>query len=452
MKTPLLIKKIKSLLLGADSNNHDNIDLSIEQVRDLSVQRIHSTRLVRLCCLTFLVLIVWAAVASVPQSAHGEARVVPSQRLQVVQAVDGGIITEIFVKEGQQVKAGQTLIQIDTTRFNSSVREKEAIEGSLKLREARLLALLNNTSMKVPKELQEAYPEQYSQEMKLLNNKMLEWGAMTQINEQQLRQRQQELEEAQSRARAAKSAQEIAQKELNSMRPLLKTGAVSPVEILRIEKDVSSAQGDYQASSAQSSRLGAAISEAREKIKETRFKLENEARTELSDVKGKLASLAQNQIELSDRVNQATLKAPVTGLIQRILYNTKGAVVPAGKEVVEIVPIDEQLVFETKINPRDIAFIRPGQKATIRVTAYDYATYGALNGTVESISADSLLDEYSKPYYAIKVIASRQTVDQRIKLLPGMVADVSIETEQRSVLSYLSKPILRAKASAFTER
>lgn len=452
MKMPAFIDTIKHLLLGTDSKPSSNIELTIEQVRDLSVQNNHSARLIRLCCLTFLILLVWAAVASVPQSAHGEARVVPSQKLQVVQTVDGGIITNVYVKEGQLVKAGQTLIQIDTTRFNSSVNEKEAIETSLKFKEARLLALLNNDRMKVSAELQNKYPELYFQEAKLLDNKLREWTAMTQITEQQLNQRQRELEEAQSRASAAKSSQEIALQELNSMRPLLKSGAVSPVEILRIEKEVANSRGDYQAATAQTNRLLSAITEAREKIKETRFKLENEAGTELSEVKGRLASLAQNQIELNDRVNQATLKAPVAGLIQRILYNTKGAVVPAGKEVIEIVPSDEQLVFETKINPKDIAFVRPEQKATIRVTAYDYATYGALNGKVESISADSLIDEFGKPYYVVKVIASRQDVDGRIKLLPGMVADVSIETEQRSVLSYLTKPILRAKSVAFTEK
>ena len=151
-------------------------------------------------------------------------------------------------------------------------------------------------------------------------------------------------------------------------------------------------------------------------------------------------------------MNQATLKTPVDGLVQRILYNTRGAVVPAGKEVIEIVPIDEQLVFETRINPKDIAFIRPEQSANIRVTAYDYSIYGALEGTVESISADSLLDEFGRPYFSVKVTVPRLKVHEKIRLMPGMVANVSIETEDRTVLSYLTKPVIRGSIQAFTEQ
>lgn len=426
--------------------------LSISQIRELHSSQGRADRLVKLTLLAFLVLLVWAALAQVPQSAIGESKVIPSQKLQIVQAVDGGVITDIEVHEGQLVKAGQTLIQIDTTRFSSNVHEKEAIEASLTMREAQLMALLNHSEMKVPEDMKSKYPDLYAQETKLLNSKLQEWNSMTEINEQQLTQKQQELAEAESRARAAASAQSLAEQELASMRPLLKSGAVSPVEVLRIDKDVASAKGDYQAASAQSARLKSAISEAREKIKETRLKLENQARSELADTKGKLESLAQNQIELSDRVKHATLKAPVDGLIQRILYNTKGAVVPAGKEVVEIVPIDEQLVFETRISPKDIAFIRPGQKATIRVSAYDSSIFGAIHGEVSNISADSLTDDYGKPYYAVKVTAPRVGTNPQIKLIPGMVANVSIETQERSVLSYLTKPILRASPKIFTER
>ena len=426
-------------------------ELDILQARDLAHGQVLAKRLIQICCATLLCLLVWAAIAKVPQAAHGEARVITSQRLQVVQAVDGGIITDVLVQEGQLVKAGQTLLQIDTTRFSSSLREKEAIDASLQFRQARLLAQLKKSSMEVPAGLIKDFPEMYSQEMKLLESKIREWSSLTEIYEQQLSQRQREYEEAQSRAYAAKRNLEISNQELESMRPMLKSGAVSAVELMRIERDVAKARGDYDGASAQTSRISSSITEAREKIKETRLKQENEARTELSEVKAKLASLEQNQIELSDRVNQATLKAPVDGLIQRILYNTRGAVVPAGKEVIEIVPIDEQLVFETRIKPKDIAFIRPDQTATVRVTAYDYSVYGALSGKVQSISADSLIDELGIPYFNVKVIVPITEVNKNVQLMPGMVADVSIQTEDRTVLSYLSKPITRASTKAFTE-
>ena len=452
MKIQHHAQRIVDWLAGRNEEHHMPATAGLDQSRLWYEQQVLTKRLVHGCALTLLALLAWSAIATVPQAAHGEARVVPSQRLQVIQAVDGGVINQVFVREGQLVKAGDKLVQIDITRFSSSLKEKEAIDASFQFREARLMAQLNNTTLNLPAPLIQQYPDLYLQESKLLQTKLQEWAAQTQIYEQQLDQRQRELDEAQSNATAAKRNLEISEQELSSMRPLLKSGAVSPVEVLRLERDVAKAKGDYEGANAQTNRLYSAIREARQKIEEIRLKQINEARTELSEVKARLASLEQNQIELNDRVNQATLKTPVDGLVQRILYNTRGAVVPAGKEVIEIVPIDEQLVFETRINPKDIAFIRPEQSANIRVTAYDYSIYGALEGTVESISADSLLDEFGRPYFSVKVTVPRLKVHEKIRLMPGMVANVSIETEDRTVLSYLTKPVIRGSIQAFTEQ
>lgn len=439
-------------IMGRTGENQIPEDAPLDQSRLWAKQQILTKRLVRCCSITLLCLLMWSAIATVPQAAHGEARVVPSQRLQVIQAVDGGVINQVFVREGEQVKAGDKLVQIDITRFSSSLKEKEAIDASFQFREARLLAQLNNKQISLPESLTKQYPDLYLQESKLLQSKLQEWAAQTEIYEQQLDQRQREQDEAQSNAATAKRSLESSEQELASMRPLLKSGAVSPIEILRLEREASKARGDFEAASAQTNRLYSAIREAKQKIEEIRLKQINEARTELSEVKARLASLEQNQIELSDRVNQATLKTPVDGLVQRILYNTRGAVVPAGKEVIEIVPIDEQLVFETRINPKDVAFIRPDQRATIRVTAYDYAVYGALEGKVDSISADSLIDEFGRPYFSVKVTVARLDVNEKVRLMPGMVANVSVETDERTVLSYLTKPVLRGSIEAFTEQ
>jgi len=452
MKFDVLFNRLKNRFYTQSNSSSMPTEAPLDQARLWTEQQRLTKRLVQGCAFTLLALLAWSAIATVPQAAHGEARVVPAQRLQVIQAVDGGVINAVYVREGQQVKAGDKLVQIDITRFSSSLREKEAIDASFQFREARLLAQLNNTELKLPEPLIKQYPDLYLQESKLLQTKLQEWAAQTEIYEQQLSQRQRELDEARSNATAAKRNLEISEQELASMRPLLKSGAVSPVEVLRLERDVAKARGDFQGASAQTNRLFSAIREARQKIEEIRLKQINEARTELSEVKARLASLEQNQIELSDRVNQATLRTPVDGLVQRILYNTMGAVVPAGKEVIEIVPIDEQLVFETRINPKDIAFIRPAQRANVRVTAYDYSMYGALLGTVESISADSLIDEFGRPYFSVKVTVPRLEVNEEVRLMPGMVANVSIETEERTVLSYLTKPLLRGSIETFTER
>lgn len=447
-----IVRKAGGFIFHPAPQTHLPAEAGLEQARLWTVQQAMTRKLVRSCMLLLLALFAWSALATIPQSAHGEARVVPSQRLQVIQAVDGGVISQVFVKEGELVKMGDRLVQIDITRFSSSLKEKEAMEASFQFREARLLAQLNHSTLDLPPALVQRYPDLFAQEAKLLQTKLQEWATQTQIYEQQLNQRQRELDEAQSNMTAARRHLEVAEQELASMRPLLKSGAVSPVEVLRLEGDVAKARGDAGASSAQASRLQSAVREARQKIEETRLKQINEARTELSEVKARLASLAHNQVELSDRVNQATLKAPVDGLVQRILYNTRGAVVPAGKEVLEIVPADEQLVFETRLNPKDIAFIRPGQLALVRVTAYEYTRHGALEGVVDSISADSLLDEFGRPYFNVKVTVPRAKASEQLRLMPGMVANVSIQTEDRTVLSYLTQPLWRGALQAFTEQ
>lgn len=434
------------------TNSNFYQEVSITQSRQLEQHRVMAQKLGRLGVVCLTVLFIWSALASVPQAALGSGKVVPSKRLQIVQVVDGGILTDIVVSEGDFVEKGQIIAQIDPTRFNSSLNEKEAIEAALRLREERLVSLLNGSIFDPDQQYKKRFPEIYSEEMTLLSTIRQEWQAQTQIYNEQLAQRQRELEEAQSRAKAAQQSVELLDQELRQVKPLLRTGAVSQVEVLRIDKQMAQAQGDLSASLAQSKRLESAIEEARKKVQETQLQLKNKARTELSEVKGKLASLSQNKVELTDRVEQATLRAPVSGQVQRVLYNTKGAVVPPGQEILEIVPNDDLLVFETRIDPKDIGFIRPDQQATVRVTAYDYTIYGALQGKVQTISADSLQDEKGNPFYSVKVIVDKENINPKLDLLPGMIAEVSIRTEDRTVLSYLTKPLRRGISQAFTER
>lgn len=427
-------------------------EISVSQSRQLIRHKELAQKLSRLGIACLVILFIWAAFAPVPQAARGSGKVVPSKRLQIVQVVDGGVLTDIVVSEGELVKKGQIIAQIDTTRFSSSLQEKEAIEASLRLREERLISLLNGSPFTPDPQYRQRFPELYAEEMALLNSTRQEWQAQTQIYTEQLAQRQRELEEAQSRAIAAQQAADLLDIELKQVKPLLRTGAVSQMEVLRIDKQIAQAQGDLSASQAQSRRLESAIQEARKKIQETSLQLENKVRAELSEVKGKLASLSQNKVELSDRVEQATLRAPVSGQVQRVLYNTKGAVVPPGQEILEIVPFDDLLVFETRIDPKDIGFIRPDQEATVRVTAYDYTIYGALKGRVQNISADSLQDEKGNPFYSVKVIVDKENINSNLDLIPGMIAEVSIRTADRTVLSYLTKPLRRGISQAFTER
>ena len=410
--------------------------------------------LVRTAVLVVLVLIVWAAFASIDEVTKGEAKVIPSKQLQVIQSFDGGVVSEILVREGQEVEAGQLLLKIDETRATSGVRESAAQAFALQTRQARLKALAEGQPFNPPIAHPGNAEEQriVDEERQLYDSRRSELQALVGINEQQLEQRQQELTEAQSKKESASRSLDLSQQELNKTRPLLATGAVSEVEILRLERDVSRARGDKEQATAQSARAQAAISEARRKIQETELSFRNEARKDLSEVLGRLNALNEGAVALVDKVSKSQVKSPVRGRVQRLLSNTVGGVVQPGKDIVEIVPLDDALVLEAKVQPKDIGFIHPGQNATVKFTAYDFSIYGGLDAFVENISPDTETDERGNNTFYVVRVRTKQSNFNNMPIIPGMTAEVDILTGKKTVLSYLLKPVLKARTNALRER
>ena len=255
-----------------------------------------------------------------------------------------------------------------------------------------------------------------------------------------------------SRKTSAERALDLGQQELAKTKPLLATGAVSEVDILRLERETSRSRGESEQASAQIARVQAAIGEAQRKIQETEIAFRNEARKELAEVVGKLNALNEGQVALTDKVTKSQVKSPVRGRVQRLLANTVGGVVQAGKDIVEIVPLDDQLVLEARMAPKDIAFIRPDQNATVKFTAYDFSIYGGLDAKVENISPDTIVDERGNAYYLVRVRTTRSNFSEKLPIIPGMTAEVDVLTGQKTVLTYLLKPVLKVKAYALRER
>jgi membrane fusion protein, adhesin transport system len=422
----------------------------------MSTARTHRAQtLVRSAVVVTVVLIVWASVAQVDEVTKGEAKVIPSRQLQVIQSLDGGVVSEILVKEGQVVEAGQLLLKIDETRATSGVRESAAQAFSLRVKAARLKALAEGTAFEPPA-AQEGNLEEariLDEERQLYDAKRSELSAMLSINDQQLAQRRQELSEAQARRNSAQRSMDLSQQELSKTRPLLATGAVSEVEVLRLEREVSRARGDMEQAGAQSARAQAAINEASRKIQETDLSFRNEARKELSEVLARLNALTEGAVALADKVDKSQVKSPVRGRVQRLLANTVGGVVSPGRDIVEIVPLDDALVLEAKIQPRDIAFIHPGQAATVKFSAYDFAIYGGMEAVVENISPDTVTNERGdQTYYVVRVRTTQPQLNDKMPILPGMTAEVDVLTGQKTVMSYLLKPVLRAHERALSER
>jgi adhesin transport system membrane fusion protein len=411
-------------------------------------------KIVRAALVVVVALIVWAAFARIDEFTRGDGKVIPSRQLQVVQSLDGGVVSEILVREGEEVEAGKVLLKIDHTRAQSGVRESAAQVFAMRVKQTRLKALAENTPF-TPPTPRVADPEELrivDEERNLYVSRVSELNALISINRQQLTQREQDYTEAASRHKAALRGMQISQQELSKTRPLLATGAISEVEVLRLERDVTRYRGDVEQSSAQMARTQAGIGEAQRKMQETELSFRSEARRELSDVLGKLNALNEGAVALADKVDKAQVKSPVRGRIQRLLANTVGGVVQPGKDIVEIVPLDDALVLEAKVSPKDIAFIRPGQDATVKFTAYDFAIYGGLEAQVENISPDTQVDERGNAFYLVRVRTEKPNFGEQLPIIPGMTAEVSILTGKKTVLSYLLKPILRAKAYALSER
>lgn len=422
----------------------------------MSTAKTHRAQtLVRTAVIVMVVLITWAALAPIDEVTKGDAKVIPSKQLQVIQSLDGGIVSEILVKEGQVVEAGQMLLKIDETRATSGVRESAAQTFALQTKLARLKALAEGQSFTPPTPRKDNLEEQrvVEEERQLYDARRSEFHALVGISERQLEQREQELTEAKSKRDSATRSLELSQQELTKTRPLLATGAVSEVEILRLERDVSRARGDKEQATAQSARALAAIAEARRKIQETELSFRNEARKELSEVLGRLNALNEGAVALADKVDKAQVKSPVRGRVQRLLANTVGGVLQPGKDIVEIVPLDDALVLEAKVQPKDIAFIHPGQAATVKFTAYDFGVYGGLEAVVENISPDTETDERgNNTFYVVRVRTKQTNFSDKMPIIPGMTAEVDILTGKKTVLSYLLKPILKAHAYALRER
>ena len=418
----------------------------------LQQEPLRARGLLRIAAGALVLLLIWATFAQLDEVTRGDARVVPTSQVQIVQSVDGGVVEALLVKEGQIVEAGQLMMRVDPTRFVSNMQESRASQLSYQAKALRLEALTRGTAFNPPAELVREAPDVVAQEQRLYESRRAEIGAQLYISQAQLSQRRQELNEVTARRDQAERGLELMTKELNATRPMISTGAVSEVEVFRLEREVARLRGDMEQATAQISRVQSAILEASRKIEEVQLTSRNQMSGELSDTMNKLASLSQGSRALEDKVKHADIKSPVRGTVKRLLVNTMGAVVQPGKEVVEVVPLDDTLILEVQIVPKDIAFLRPGQQAMVKFSAYDFSIYGGLVADVINIGADSVIDEKGNAFYHVRVRTQKPSLGANLPVIPGMVAQVDILTGKKSVLSYLLKPVLRAKANALTER
>jgi len=403
----------------------------------------------------FVLFLIWAYFSEIEEVTRGEGKVIPSSQIQIVQNLEGGIISEILVDVGELVKQDQLLLRIDKTRFSSSVQQNRLKYLSLKAKAARLLAEANGTVFEIPQEITAEKPEIGTREHELFESRKREFQSNIAIFKEQISQRNQELKEMQSRLEELNRTNSLIQKELRLTRPLVAEGAVSEVEVLRLERQASTMLGDIEGIKLSIPRARSKLQEAQIAMREEKLAFFNKAKAELNDVQAELEGLSATAIALEDRLKRTSVRSPVNGTINQLLVNTVGAVIQPGMDLIEIVPLEDTLLVETKIKPADIAFLRPNQEAIVKFTAYDFTIYGGLDAKLEHISADSITDEQGNSYYLARLRTNKNylgTDNDPLPIIPGMIASVDILTGKKTILSYLLKPVLRAKYMALRER
>jgi adhesin transport system membrane fusion protein len=418
--------------------------------------------------------VIWAYFSELDQVTTGTGKVIPSSQIQIIQSLDGGILQDIYVQEGGMVTKGQSLARIDDTRFRSDFDQQEQEVFGLQTNIIRMRTELDSIiisdmssdwreQVKITKqhllfsqtiideepELVKRQQEEYSIRLDNLSNQL-------EILVRQIQQRQQEIEELASRIGTLTTSYQLVSRELELTRPLARKGIVPEVELLKLERTVNDIQGELQSVRLLRPKVKASMDEAILKRREAVFVYATDLRAQLNEMQTKLSRMNQAQKGAFDKVSKAVITSPVIGTIKKINFNTLGGVVQPGEEIMEIVPSEDKLLIETKITPKDIAFLHPGLPAIVKVTAYDFTRYGGLKGTVEHISADTSQDEEGNSFYIVKVRTeeSRLLKDNgtEMPIIPGMLTSVDVITGKKSILEYILNPILRAKDTALRER
>lgn len=399
--------------------------------------------------------LLWAGFAQVEEVTRGEGKAIPTSRLQKIQNLEGGIVTEIFVRNGQVVEAGDPLLRLDDTRFASNVGESKADRLSLELRIERLSAEIAGRDINILALYQDEAPALARNEQQLFESRQQQLHDEVAGLQEQLTQRRQELRELESKQGQFRRGLELLRQEIGMSEPLVAEGAISPVEVLRLKRAEVESRGQLDATTLAIPRARAASTEVERKIDETRGRFRSDALAQLGEARAELNRIQSTGRALEDRVNRTLVTSPVRGIVKQLMVNTIGGVIQPGDDLVEIVPLDESLLVEARIRPQDIAFLHPGQPANVKFTAYDYTIYGGLKAELEHIGADTVTDEDGNSFYAIQLRTEKSHLgpeEKPLLIIPGMVASVDIMTGKKSILSYLLKPILRARAEALRER
>jgi len=429
-------------------------------MRSLSAAAVHRSpryliAVVMIFALFVIAAFVWMNWAKIDVVIRGSGKVSPASQVQNIQSLEGGIISEILVAEGQLVEAGQALIKISDVAFSSSFEENRLLYLEMVGKASRLEAEAFGRAFKPDSEVSTEAPHLIKSEKSLYDSNQQQLKETLSSLEEKISQQKSALLEAQSKRRQLQKSLELVQKEIVIKKPLKDRGIISEVEFLQLQQREAEFEGEIEAVKFSVPRIESTIEEARFNKQKEKLNFQNNAKKELNEVTAEISRIKETQTALQDRVKRTTLRSPVNGIVQRLYINTIGGVISPGNNILEIVPQEDALLVELNIKPADIAYVNVGQFARLKFSAYDFAIHGSLQGIVTFVSADTITNEEGQSFFLVRVKPVKSFLGVKNGELPikiGMTAEADIITDKKTILSYLTEPVHRGIDKALRER
>ncbi|WP_169777361.1 HlyD family type I secretion periplasmic adaptor subunit [Campylobacter mucosalis] len=450
------VKSIRESIKKKDYDAYDIRFMSSLSEAVLAKTPSNSKKVLYAVAFTVIWLIVWASQAEIDEITRGTGKIIPSGKNQAIQNLEGGIVEQIFVREGDEVKKDQVILKIDNKNFSSSYGESQLRLDELNAKFLRLEAEANDRefSEETTKDFNNTRAITYELSLYASNQERLR--EQIQILNEQISQRKSELNELQNKIAQTQTSYNLALKEKSITEPLFRKGLVSEIEYIQLQRKLSDLKGELDAAKLSIPRIESTIKEVENKISEARAAFRSDAKKQLTEVSAEISRINESQINLSDRVERTFVRSPVDGIVSKLMVNTVSGVIKPGENIAEIVPLEDKLVAEIKVKPADVAFLRPGLSTMVKFTAYDFSVYGGLTGKVTQISADTETNEKTgESHYLVRIETDKNYLgseEKPLRIKVGMVVNADIITGKKTILDYLLKPILKAKQNALTER
>ena len=445
------------------SSDMQNLDVTKDYSRDVfePYEGIHKRdhMLLYVIGLIFVVFIIWANLATLEEVTRGEGTVIPSSQVKVIQNLEGGIIDEILVRDGEVVEAGQILVRLRNVQASSDLNANQKRYLGIKAIVQRLKAESEgNETVSFSEDVIKGVPESVENERATFKANKEKVRNQLSVLEQQLSQKKQEVEELDRRIKDTTRVLSLSNQEMDMLKPAVERGAAPRMELLQLERSIAERRAELNGLRLALPRSKAAVKEMEERIAELESTTRADAQAEMAERIVEMNSIRETLSALSDRKDRTVITSPVEGTVKDVKFTTEGGVVQPGEAIMEVVPLGDNLLIEADIRPSDIAFLYPGQKATVKITAYDYTIYGGLKGTVENISADTITSSeqnQEEDFYQILVRTEETSIPyqgEELLIKPGMKAQIDVLTGEKTVMDYLLKPFKKAANTAMRER